>query len=271
MFDDIDKMSKEELEKEMQEILAELEAHPESVNWEPPKDMHDKVMQEIRRREDEKARAQLSKEDQELLKYGKIYKRQLKHRKYWVLAAVLVMALAVGMTSVGGPERLVQMMTRGALGREHGVVNANDGSISETKGWSEEEAYSEIEQLYGFRPVKLDYLPEGVFFSEMHLWDDVQGVQLLYEKNETLCIEYFIRPNHVVGSIGVDIEDRLVKTYSISNGDVEIEIKQYQVEKNDEIRWIASFMQEKTHYEIVAHQNMDQTEFEMILKSLMLF
>ena len=70
MFDDIDKMSEEELEKEMQEILAELEAHPESVNWEPPKDMHEKVMKEIRRREDEKARAQLSKEDQELLQYG---------------------------------------------------------------------------------------------------------------------------------------------------------------------------------------------------------
>ena len=69
MFDDIDKMSEEELEKEMQEILAELEAYPESMNWEPPKDMHEKVMKEIRRREDEKARAQLSKEDQELLQY----------------------------------------------------------------------------------------------------------------------------------------------------------------------------------------------------------
>ena len=91
MFDDIDKMSEEELEKEMQEILAELEAHPESVNWEPPKDMHEKVMKEIRRREDEKARAQLSREDQELLQYGKI----LAARSYiaWPLFSIVMFCL----------------------------------------------------------------------------------------------------------------------------------------------------------------------------------
>lgn len=270
MFDDIDKMSEEELEKEMQEILAELEAHPESVNWEPPKDMHEKVMKEIRRREDEKARAQLSREDQELLQYGKIYKRQLKHRKYWVLAAALIMALAVGMTSVGGPERLVQMMTRGALGREHGVVNSNDGSVSTTEGWSEEEAYNDIEQRYGFRPVKLDYLPEGVFFEKVQITDGIQGIQVIYMKADKLAIEMFIHPNHVIGSVGVDIEDVLLDEYMVSNGDTKIEVKQYQVVTNGEIRWIASFMQEKTYYEIIAHHNVEQVEFEAILESLVL-
>ena len=270
MFDDIDKMSEEELEKEMQEILAELEAHPESVNWEPPKDMHEKVMRESRRREDEKARAQLSKEDQELLQYGKIYKRQLKHRKYWVLAAVMIMALAVGMTSVGGPERLVQMMTRGLSGREQGMINNNDGSVSETSGWSEEEAFAEIEKQFGIYPVRLDYLPEGVIFEEMKVVDDTQGVYLYYARKDKLAVEMFIHPNHVVGSVGVDIEDVLLNGYTLVNGEVEIEVKQYQVPSNREIRWIASFMQEKTYYEIVAHHNIEQAEFEEILESLIL-
>ena len=270
MFDDIDKMSEEELEKEMQEILAELEAHPESVNWEPPKDMHEKVMKEIRRREDEKARAQLSREDQELLQYGKIYKRQLKHRKYWVLAAALIMALAVGMTSVGGPERLVQMMTRGLSGREQGLIDTNDGSISNTEGWSEEEAYNDIEQRYGFRPVKLDYLPEGVSFEEMKIIDDTQGVYLVYARDDKLAVEMFIHPNHVIGSVGVDIEDVLLDEYMVSNGDTKIEVKQYQVVTNGEIRWTASFTQEKTYYLLVIHQDLKQTEFESILESLVL-
>lgn len=270
MFDDIDKMSEEELEKEMQEILAELEAHPESVNWEPPKDMHEKVMKEIRRREDEKARAQLSKEDQELLQYGKIYKRQLKHRKYWVLAAALIMALAVGMTSVGGPERLVQMMTRGLSGREQGMINNNDGSVVEMDGWDEEEAYAQIEQLYGFRPVKLDYLPEGVFFEKVQITDGIQGIQVIYMKEDKLAIEMFIHPNHVIGSVGVDIEDVLLDEYIVSNGDTKIEVKQYKVSTNGEVRWIASFMQEKTYYEIMARETIKQAEFELILESLVL-
>ena len=271
MFDDIDKMSEEELEKEMQEILAELEAHPESVNWEPPKDMHEKVMKEIRRREDEKARAQLSKEDQELLQYGKIYKRQLKHRQYWVLAAALIMALAVGMTSVGGPERLVQMMTRGLSGREQGLIDTNDGSISNTEGWSEEDAYNDIEQRYGFRPVKLDYLPEGVFFKKVAMTDDIQGIHLLYMKENKLAVEMFIHPNHIIGSVGVDVEDTLLEQYTVLNGETEIEVKQYQVVENKEVRWTASFMQDKTYYLLIAHQNMKQAEFEAILESLVLY
>ena len=36
MNDEVDKMSAEELEEEMQKILAELEEHPESVDWVPP-------------------------------------------------------------------------------------------------------------------------------------------------------------------------------------------------------------------------------------------
>lgn len=270
MFDKIDNMSKEELEKEMQEILAELEQHPESVNWEPPKDMHEKVMKEIRKREDERARAQLSKEDQELLQYGKIYKRQLKHRKYWVLAAALVLALAVGMTSIGGPERIVQMLTRDVWDREQSVVNNDDGSVVQVEEWSEEEAFEKIEEMYGFYPVRMDYLPEGVRFEVLQMVSETEGIQLLYAKDNKLSVEMFIHPNHIVGSVGGDIEDVLLGEYIIQNDETEIEVEKYRVLENGEIRWKASFMQDKTYYEIIAHHDMEQEEFETILRSLVL-
>lgn len=270
MWKDIDRMSEEEREEEMRKILAQIDAEPDSVNWEPPKDLHDKVLAEIRKREDEKIREQLSEEDRELLRYGQIYKRQLKHQKYWVFVAVLVMTLAVGMTSIGGPERLVQMMTRGLSGREQALIDTDDGSVSDTEGWSEEEAYEEIEEKYGLYPVKLIYLPEGVAFREALLWDEVQGIQLLYEKNEKLSIEYFIRPNYQVGSVAVDMEDESLMKYDFKQGNVLIEVEQYRVKENGEIRWEASFVHNKTYYLIVAHDSLQQVEFEQILSSLMI-
>jgi len=269
MFDDIDRMSEEELEEEMQKILSELEPNPEEGEWELPEELHDKVMAEIRRREDEKARTQLSDEDRELLRYGRIYKRQMKHRKYWVLAAVLVMVLAVGMTSVGGPERFVQMMTRGLSGRAQTIVDSDDGDVSDTEGWTEEEAYTKIEEKFGFYPVKLNYLPDGVVFEEMELWEEIQEARLLYVKNDRIHIQFQIKADNRTGSQGFDIEDPIIESYAAEYFNTDFEITKYKVKESGEIRWRAAFVHDDVGYNLVV-SDVDRLEFETILECLVL-
>lgn len=269
MNDKIDKMSVEELEQEMEKILAELDEHPESVNWEPPKEIDEKIFAEIRRREDERARKQLSEEDRKLLLYGKIYKKQMKRRKYWILAAVLVMALAVGMTCVGGPEKLVQKMTRGISGREVVLVDTDDGSVSATEGLSEEEAYEEIEKRFGFYPVRMDYLPEGIVFEEMVLCEEIQEAKMIYTIKDSAALYLWIRTDNRSGSWGVDFEDVTQQSYFVKNNSTNIEIKNYLVKENGQQRWRASFIYQDVSYVLVAH-DLEQREFEEVIKNLIM-
>ena len=186
IYDELDQMSEEELDREMEKILAEVDADEGLANVEVPKGLFEAVSKEIQQTENQKARDNLSEEDKELLYYGKLYKRQMKKRKYFVLAAILILSLAVGITSMGGPRKLLQKVPGTLSGREQEMVDANDGSISNTTGWTEEEAYAEIEKKFGFYPVKFHYLPENVGFEEMQIYDEIQGVQLLYSKNDEI-------------------------------------------------------------------------------------
>ena len=54
-----DEMTEQELQEEMERILAEIEADPELRNVEPPEDLHDKVMTSIREYEKYKAAKRL--------------------------------------------------------------------------------------------------------------------------------------------------------------------------------------------------------------------
>ena len=200
IFDELDQMSEEELNREMEKILAEVEADEEVANVEAPKELYYAVSKGIEEIENARARERLSDEDKELLQYGRLYKKQLKYRKYGVLVAALILALSMGITSMGGPRRLMQRMTGWLSGREQEMVDSNDGSISNTSGWTEEEAYDEIEEKFGIRPVQLYHLPEGVMFEEFQIGDEIQGAQLFYTKDEKLSIRMHIQMGYRIGS-----------------------------------------------------------------------
>ena len=119
IFDEVGMMSEEELNREMEMILAEVDADEEVADAEPPKELYDAVSRDIQEIQNQRAREQLSEEDKQLLQYGKLYKRQKKVRKYYVLAAVLILTLAMGMTSVGGPRKMFEKISFALFGREH--------------------------------------------------------------------------------------------------------------------------------------------------------
>ena len=208
----------------------------------------------------------MSDKDKRLLEYGRRYERQLHRRKYWIMAAVFVLVLAMGMTSVGGPQRFFNRVIDRISGREQEMVDSEDGIVL-TDGWDEEEAYDAIEEKYGFRPVKLDYLPEGTIFDSVEINDEIQEVKLIYSQKGKLCIQMIIYPNYRDGSVGIDYEDQKQQEYIMDVQGKNVVIKEYLVLENQRVRWCALFSQGNTMYSITAI-DLEQTEFEQVVTNL---
>ncbi len=187
----------------------------------------------------------LSAEEKELIRLGRIYKKRKRLQKYVVLAAVLILAMAFGMTSIGGPKKVFEMVKSTLMGREQ--INVDSDEIRRVTEMSEEEAYREIEETFNFVPVALNYLPKGIEFLAIELGEEIQGIHLSYGEDEEVKIAYFIRPNYRVSSYGKDIEDEFLEEYIEENAYSTIYIRKYLVDENEE-RWSVQFEYKETLY-----------------------
>lgn len=266
MNDETKRKYEQELIEEGKQIRGEVNHDPDVVGVTAPPEMHENILNAIRKREEERAKENLSEEDKELLRLGANYKRRRKYRKYIVLAAALILIIAFGVTSVGGPERLFEKIKVWALGREYIQVNSEEGIELVTKV-DEEEVYEEIEEKFGFAPVRIVYLPEGIEFQEATIYDDIQGIQMIYGKNEMTNVAYLIRPNYREGSFGTDIEDNVVKEFLMEQENARIVIKQYTIGDTEEFRWTAEFEYQDVQYFMMI-MNVEEPEIEKIIKNL---
>lgn len=252
-MDDSKKKSIEEIELFMQEVYSD----PDVANAEPPADLHDKVFAEIHARE-------LAKREQEVIRLEKVYRKRLRFQKYVAAAAVMVLVLAFGVTSMGGPNRVYEMMKSTLTGREQVTIDSNN--ISETADMSEEEAYQKIEETFGFTPVGLLYLPEDVVFMEAELYEEIQSINIVYGKKDDAKIVYAIRPNYRVGSFGKDVEDDFVEEYIEENESAIIYVRKYLVDGKEE-RWSVQFEYKGVLYTMTIMDS-SKGEVEKIVKNL---
>lgn len=197
---------------------------------------------------------------------GKKVRRKKKPLKiYLALAAVIVCVLAMGITSMGGPERIVRMMTQNVGDREVDQVDSNhtDKENKVIEGEEEEKAYQEIREAFGTEVVKV-CLPE-MRFDSMELDKDKQMADVYYYYNNK-TIAYCINVPYRDGSWGIDFEDPIDKEYSKEIQGCTIEITKYKPNQKGLPRWDARF--EYNNIEYLLTGTMKQQEFEKILKKL---
>lgn len=252
-MDDSKKKSIEEIELFMQEVYSD----PDVANAEPPADLHDKVFAEIHARE-------LAKREQEVIRLERVYRKRLRFQKYVAVAAVMVLVLAFGVTSMGGPNRVYEMMKSTLTGREQVTIDSNN--ISETADMSEEEAYQKIEETFGFVPVGLNYLPKGVGYIEAEFYEEIQSINIIYGREDDVKIVYLIRPNYRVGSHGKDVEDDFVEEYIEENESATIYVRKY-LEDGKEERWSVQFEYKGVLY-TMSIADISKDEVEKIVKNL---
>lgn len=272
MSEEMKRFLQEELKKEADEIMREVEADQDVESLTAPSKIDEKLYEQIRqyKEEQEVLGEKLSTEQQELIRLGKIYKRKQKRRKYVVLAAAVMAAFAVGITSVGGPERIFRSFHWKIGDREQTNFDSDNEDIVSAKVSEEEEAYQRIKDELGFDPVRMYYLPENMEFQEATILGEIQNSYFIYSNGGEASVLYYINVNYNTSSFGVDMEDTLVKEYDIEIDGVCIHIKQYQVSDSTEKRSRGSFEYDGIQYFIIGN-GLKEAEFEKILKNLHFF
>ena len=284
--DQLKEILKDQLNREAKQIEEEVGLNDnEEISNELKIRMKNALDQKIREREmrseDMKrtdAYAKLSEEDQEALRLGremiknqseekKIYTMRRKKRnirRIVALAAVLILVMAVGMTSIGGPERMLQFMKSSVGGREVSQVDSSDkNKIIEEE--DEEKAYEKIAEEFGIEPVQFVWRPVGMQFKKMLLDTDIQLAELEYLYNGENT-EFMISASYGEVSLGADNEDEITDHFYEQEKKTQIEVTEYKTPETGTNRYKAEFKYKNLYYCLTG--TMTKEEMENILKNL---
>lgn len=268
-----------QLQQEADQIEKELEEHPELMNLSPDDSVKKKLYEQIEEYEKQKVLSRLSAEDQEALRLGRMLQKERqeekdrrsvrKHRVGWkravAVAAVMVFVLGLSITSVGGPERVLEVMQQVVGGREMTRINSDNDEILSSGENEEEKAYQQIKDELGIDPVRIASNSTNLKFIGVETDAWLQTANVLYEREDKV-VSYIISCSYVDESIGIDIEDRLVDTYSYETDDFVVEIKEYLIAESNEIEISGEFDYQRVHYQLTGI--MDKEDFEEILENL---
>lgn len=195
---------------------------------------------------------------------SKMRRKKKRFRMYIGLAAALVLAMAVGVNSLGGPERIIQMVTQMVGSREVEKINSSDDNLIIVQE-DEEEAYQEIKDVFGVDPVKILTGPQRMVFREVEIDKKFQIAELSYSYGEE-NVRYFINASFSGTSWGIDIEDEKMEEYIVEKSDCKIKIKEYQIKDSLTKRYSANFEYQGLEYFLIG--TMSKEEFEIIVDNL---
>lgn len=186
-----------------------------------------------------------------------------------MVAAVAVLALAAGMTSIGGAPFVAGMMKKIVGDREVVQVDSErEGEDNWVSSEGEEsKAWQEIKDSLGIEPVRLGFLPEGTQFVMGEVDEVLDEATLLYECKGKI-IEYWIFTGYKSKSFGYDIEDNPIDNKELSINGINITIRYYEIEDTTEKECVAQFEYKNVQY--IIKTDMEQ-EIEKIIESLKFF
>ena len=285
--DQLKEILKDQLNKEAKQIEEEVglndnEEIPNELKIRMKNALDQKIREREKRSEDMKRTdtyAKLSEEDREALRLGremlknqseekKIYTMRRKKRnirRIVALAAVLILVMAVGMTSIGGPERMLQFMKSSVGGRKVSQVDSSDkNKVIEEE--NEEKAYEKIGEEFGTESVQIIWRPKGMKFIKMELDTDIQVAELDYQYNKKR-IEFLVSASYGEVAWGADNEDKKVEHYYYNQvKEANIEVTGYETPETERNRYVAEFEYNKVYYCLSGE--MQKEEMEKILKNL---
>ena len=280
--DQLEQIIKNEYDRLAQEEENDIQADDTIEVPEGTKEsLRAKIDQQIEEMKKEKVYAQLSEEDRKALELGrkimaeeeqekteaKVVHKKKRFKMYFGLAAVLILVMAVGITSIGGPERIVRMLKQAVGDREVEKVTSGEDSMTIVEE-NEEKAYEKIKEVFGVEPVKLTQKVEKMKFNRMELDEEMQIAELFYEyKGENIV--YFINASYADASLGIDVEDEVVNNSKKNIEGCEIEIKEYRTPSTNTERYSAKFKYNGLEYFLVG--TMEKEAFDIIINNLFFY
>lgn len=183
---------------------------------------------------------------------------------YIGLVAAVVLTMAIGVTSMGGPERIIQMVTQTIVDRKVEKITSSD-KVIRTVEENEEEAYQEIKDVFGVDPVRLVSISTYMKFESMVIDQEFQTAELFYKYYEEKIV-YLINASYEKESLGIDMEDEIVDKYSKEIRGRKIEIVEYKVPENSNPRFQVHFKDRGLEYFLVG--TLKEEDLKKIMENL---
>lgn len=242
-------------------------------------------MEQTRKETEEREEAinHLSEEDREALELGrkmlkagigqnnpeepsgkKVRRKKKPLKMYLALAAVIVCVMAMGITSMGGPERIVRMMTQDVGDREVEYTVKGE-KVKTIENEDEEKAYQKIRDTFNTDIVKVILCLSDMTFDSMNLEKDKQVAEMYYNY-EGKTIAYIINAPYRENSLGIDFEDSVEKEYTKKINGCEIKITIYKIDGEKIPGCVAKFKYNNIEY--LLSGTMKQQDFEKIINNL---
>lgn len=270
----------EQLQREAEEIEKELEEHPELADLSPDDSVKDRLYAQIEEYETQKALSKLSEKDREALRLGRmlqkereedetrrtVRKRRMGWRRIAALAAVMVFVLGLGITSVGGPKRVMEVMQQMVGGREMTQIESDNDETLKSGESEEEKAYQQIKDELGIDPVRIATNSLELEFISAEIDEMLQTAVVLYNNKDGKVISYIISISYSDSSFGVDIEDELVREFQQQKGGLNITVKEYNIVQNNEKLYSAEFNRQDVYYQITG--SVDEADMKKIINNL---
>ena len=243
---------------EMEQTRKEAEEREEAINH---LSEEDREALELGRK---MLKAEIGQKDPEEPSGKKVRRKKKPLKMYLALAAVIVCVLAMGITSMGGPERIVRMMTQNVGDREVEYTVKGE-KVKTIENEDEEKAYQEIRDTFNTDIVKVIICLSDMTFDSMNLEKDKQVAEMYYNY-EGKTIAYIINVPYRENSLGIDFEDSVEKEYTKKINGCEIKITIYKIDGEKIPSCVAKFKYNNIEY--LLSGTMKQQDFEKIINNL---
>ena len=197
------------------------------------------------------------------VKAGRGKKRFLK--RLAGVAAVFVIVAAVGITGVGGPDRVMEVLQQVVGSREMTQVESDDKDTLSSGESEEEKAYQEIKDKLGIDPVRIANNSIGLKYNSIEI-DNQLGTAVVFYEQDTQIVSYIITCAQNEEVWGFDVEDTFIQEYPYNREEVKILIREYKISETGEQKYTASFNYRDVHYQLTGI--MEKGEMEEILNNL---
>lgn len=298
--EEMEELLRSELDREAQEILAEIEADESLKDLKLPEENEEALLQKIQELEEKKAACEaMPEKDKEALRLGREMQalkengkdatgadenkdsegtsktvpfKKRRRKLYLLVAIVAILTFAIGMTSIGEVPLVTEIKNQ-ILGTSKMVktnsTREGDETVVESAG-SEAEAYEKIQDAFDTKIVYFGYMPENIQFLDYEVDVTLKKASLLYRCEDDI-LEYRISFVPTEQSTGYQVEDRLLDEERILVDNVPIDLKCYEVADSKEILYVAQFEYKETYYTLNATTDMEEGEIIEILKNLYFF
>lgn len=184
-----------------------------------------------------------------------VYRRRKRSYLFVALAAVFVLVLGSGLTSVGSKSYWKVLWERIVGDEKAAVINVEDMEVQNTTDTDELSVFKELNKIFGDSVVRMQYKPKGMVLKNYSIDEEQKKAQLFYSYNKNI-IKYTIYMNDSDSSFGQKELDELTDNFIIENGENKINIEEYKKEQS--YRYLVKYEHKGIHYQFKGVMERDE-------------